>query len=69
MMNHIKGSVKNIRGSASPPHVLAKIIELPDLPYTQNMNKIELAVQKMIHRREVKNKDALKNPRGLDFFY
>ena len=32
------------------------------------MKKVELAVQKMIHGREVKNKDALKNPEALDFF-
>jgi len=59
---------KNIRGNASPRHVPAKIIEVPDIPYTLNMKKVELAVQKMIHGREVKNKDALKNPESLDFF-
>ena len=32
------------------------------------MKKVELAVKKMIHGREVKNKDALKNPEALDFF-
>ncbi len=32
------------------------------------MKKVELAVQKMIHGREVTNKDALKNPEALDFF-
>jgi acetoacetyl-CoA synthetase len=37
-------------------------------PYTLNMKKVELAVQKVIHGREVKNKDALKNPEALDFF-
>jgi len=59
---------KDIRGNASPRHVPAKIIEVPDIPYTLNMKKVELAVQKMIHGLEVKNKDALKNPEALDFF-
>jgi acetoacetyl-CoA synthetase len=59
---------KNIRSNASPRHVPAKIIEVPDIPYTLNMKKVELAVQKMIHGQEVKNKDALKNPEALDFF-
>ena len=58
----------DIRTGASPRHVPAKIIRTPDIPYTLNMKKVELAVKKMIHGREVKNKDALKNPEALDFF-
>ncbi len=59
---------RSIRTYASPRHVPAKIIKVPDIPYTLNMKKVELAVQKMIHGHEVKNKDALKNPESLDFF-
>ncbi len=59
---------KNIRTNASPRHVPAKIIGVPDIPYTLNMKKVELAVQKTVHGKEVKNKDALKNPEALDFF-
>jgi len=59
---------KDIRTHASPRHVPAKIIQAPDIPYTLNMKKVELAVKKMIHGKEVKNKDALKNPEVLDFF-
>ncbi len=58
----------DIRTGASPRHVPTKIIMTPDIPYTLNMKKVELAVKKMIHGREVKNKDALKNPEALDFF-
>jgi acetoacetyl-CoA synthetase len=29
---------------------------------------VELAVKKVIEGKEVKNKDALKNPEALDFF-
>jgi acetoacetyl-CoA synthetase len=59
---------KDIRMTASPRHVPAKIIDTPDIPYTLNMKKVELAVKKMIEGKEVKNKDALKNPEALDFF-
>jgi acetoacetyl-CoA synthetase len=58
----------DIRTHASPRHVPAKIIECPDVPYTLNMKKVELAVKKMVEGKEVKNKDALKNPEALDFF-
>jgi len=58
----------DIRTHASPRHVPAKIIKTPDIPYTLNMKKVELAVRHMIEGREVKNKDALKNPESLDFF-
>ena len=58
----------DIRTHASPRHVPAKIIECPDVPYTLNMKKVEIAVKKMVEGKEVKNKDALKNPEALDFF-
>jgi acetoacetyl-CoA synthetase len=58
----------DIRRNASPRHVPAKIIEVPDIPYTLNMKKVELAVQQVVHGREVKNRDALKNPEALDYF-
>jgi acetoacetyl-CoA synthetase len=58
----------DIRNNASPRHLPAKILQVPDIPYTLNMKKVELAVQKMVHGRAVKNKDALKNPEALDFF-
>ena len=63
-----KKIMADIRLNASPRHVPAKIIPCPDVPYTLNMKKVELAVKKMIEGKEVKNKDALKNPEALDFF-
>ena len=65
LINKIKA---DIRANASPRHVPAKIIDCPDIPYTLNMKKVELAVKKMVEGKEVKNKDALKNPEALDFF-
>ena len=59
---------KSIRENASPRHVPAKIIEVPGIPYTLNMKKVELAVKKIIHGQEVSNKDALSNPEILDYY-
>ncbi|MGA6925995.1 MAG: acetoacetate--CoA ligase [Desulfosarcina sp.] len=59
---------QTIRAHASPRHVPAKIIAVPDVPYTLNMKKVELAVKKVIHNQEVKNKDALRNPEALDYY-
>jgi acetoacetyl-CoA synthetase len=59
---------KTIRTHASPRHVPAKIVAVPDVPYTLNMKKVEIAVKKTIEGKEVKNKDALKNPESLDFY-
>ena len=69
LTDEIQNKIKaDIRANASPRHVPAKIIACPDVPYTLNMKKVELAVKKMIEGKVVKNKDALKNPESLDFF-
>lgn len=57
-----------LRTNASPRHVPAKIIAVPDIPYTLNMKKVELAVKKVIQGQAVLNKDALRNPESLDYF-
>jgi acetoacetyl-CoA synthetase len=59
---------RTIRTHASPRHVPAKIIAVPDIPYTLNMKKVELAVRDTIHGRQVRNKDALRNPESLAAF-
>jgi len=57
-----------IRTNASPRHVPAKILAVPDIPYTLNMKKVELAVKKIVEGKAVLNKDALQNPESLDYF-
>jgi acetoacetyl-CoA synthetase len=57
-----------IREEASPRHVPAKIISVPDIPYTLNMKKVELAVKKTVEGEAVLNRDALRNPESLDYF-
>ena len=65
LKNRIKAT---LRTNASPRHVPAKIIEVPAVPYTLNMKKVELAVKKIIEGKEVLNRDALSNPEALDFY-
>ncbi|MEW6076414.1 MAG: acetoacetate--CoA ligase [Thermodesulfobacteriota bacterium] len=57
-----------IRANASPRHVPAKILETPDIPYTLNMKKVELAVKRVVEGGKATNRDALKNPECLDYF-
>jgi acetoacetyl-CoA synthetase len=57
-----------IRSGASPRHVPAKIIAVPDIPRTKSGKITELAVRDVIHGRPVKNKTALANPEALEFY-
>jgi len=59
---------KTLREKASPRHIPAKIIEVPDIPYTLNMKKVEGAVTNVVHGKPVLNRDALVNPESLDCF-
>ena len=69
LTDDLKARIKQtIRTNASPRHVPAKILPVPDVPYTLNMKKVELAVKKIIHNQPVLNKDALRNPEALDYF-
>ncbi len=65
LKNQIK---KTLREKASPRHVPAIIMEMPDAPYTMNMKKVESAVTNIIHGKPVLNRDALVNPQVLDYF-
>jgi len=69
LTDEIRNRVRQvIRTNASPRHVPAKILAVPDLPYTHNMKKVELAVKKIIHDQPVRNQDALRNPEALAYF-
>jgi len=59
---------KTLREKASPRHVPAIVMEMPEAPYTLNMKKVESAVTNIIHGRPVLNRDALMNPDVLDYF-
>ena len=69
LTDELKDKIKQtIRTNASPRHVPAKIISVPDIPYTLNMKKVELAVKNTIEKEPVLNKDALANPQVLDYY-
>ena len=58
---------KILRERASPRHVPYKIIEVPDIPYTINMKKVEIAVKKILEGEKV-SKENLINPESLLYF-
>jgi acetoacetyl-CoA synthetase len=59
---------RTLRENASPRHVPARVVAVPDIPYTLNMKKVETSVTNLIHGRAVTNRDALINPECLDFY-
>jgi len=69
LTDDLKNKIKQtIRANASPRHVPAKILSTPEVPYTLNMKKVELAVKKIIEGQPVLNRDALGNPEALDYY-
>jgi len=59
---------KQVRTGASPRHVPAVIVQVPEIPRTTSGKIVELAVRDVIHGRAVKNVNALANPEALDHF-
>jgi acetoacetyl-CoA synthetase len=54
---------KQIRVGASPRHVPAKIVQVADIPRSKSGKISELAVRDIVHGRDIKNREALANPR------
>jgi acetoacetyl-CoA synthetase len=57
-----------IRDNTTPRHVPARIVQVSDIPRTKSGKIVELAVAKVVHGEEVKNREALANPEALDLF-
>ena len=57
-----------IRRHASPRHVPARIVQVPDIPRTKNGKVVELAVKAVVHGMPVGHTEALANPDALDYF-
>ncbi len=67
--DELKKKIKTqIRVNTTPRHMPAVIIQVDDIPRTISGKKVEMAVTKIIHGEEVKNKDALANPESLGQF-
>jgi acetoacetyl-CoA synthetase len=65
----LRDTIRNrIRRNASPRHVPAVILTVPEIPRTLSGKIVELAVRDVIHHRPVKNTSALANPEALDHF-
>jgi acetoacetyl-CoA synthetase len=59
---------QRIRDHATPRHVPAIIVPVPDIPRTRSGKLVELAVREVVHGRPVLNQEAIENPECLDFF-
>ncbi len=69
LTEELKTRIKTaLRKQASPRHVPSLIIEVPDIPYTFNMKKVESSVANILNGRPVTNRDALTNPESLSFY-
>jgi acetoacetyl-CoA synthetase len=65
----LSGLIKRRLGEeASPRHVPAAIVEVPELPHTRSGKLVELAIRDVVHGRPVRNREALANPDSLNFF-
>ncbi|HEY3073916.1 MAG TPA: acetoacetate--CoA ligase [Burkholderiales bacterium] len=66
---HLEDRIRaDIKRQASPRHVPARIVQVPDIPRTKNGKVVELAVKAVVHGMPVPNTDALANPEALDYF-
>ncbi len=59
---------QRIRSGATPRHVPAKIVAVPDIPRTRSGKISETAVRDTIHGRPLGNDTALANPECLDAY-
>ena len=57
-----------IRKNASPRHVPSKVIVVNDIPRTKSGKIVELAVKNTIEGNNIKNIEALANPKALEQF-
>ena len=65
LVNKIKSE---IRKNVSPRHVPSKVIKVRDIPRTKSGKIVELAVKNIIEGNNIKNKEALANPKVLKQF-
>ena len=57
-----------IRAAASPRHVPALILAVPEIPRTISGKVVELAIRAIIHGEDVPDTGALANPEALRYF-
>jgi len=59
---------QSIRKNATPRHVPAKIVAVPDIPRTRSGKTAEIAVRDTINGKAIGNTTALENPESLEYF-
>ena len=59
---------ERVKIGASPRHVPARIVQVPDIPRTRSGKIVELAVRDVVHGRPIGNREALANPEALAHF-
>lgn len=67
----LKIKIQNeLRSKTSPRHVPKIILQAPPdgIPYTFSNKKVEIAVTRIIHGMEARNRGALRNPESLDYY-
>ena len=65
----LQRTIRNlIRKHASPKHIPAKIVQVPDIPRTINGKVVELAVRDVVEGRQINNLGSLANPEALAYF-
>jgi acetoacetyl-CoA synthetase len=57
-----------LREEASPRHVPHYVVQAPDIPYTFNVKKVEIAVSNILNGRPVTNREAIVNADVLEFY-
>ena len=57
-----------ISAQLTPRHVPKYILQVPEIPYTINGKKIELAVKHIVSGRHVKPSGAVANPESLQLY-
>ncbi|MCX8204032.1 MAG: hypothetical protein N3H32_06940, partial [Nitrososphaeria archaeon] len=60
--------IRDRREEASPRHVPDLIVQAPDIPYTFNLKKVEIAVANILRGRPVTNREAIVNAECLEFY-
>jgi acetoacetyl-CoA synthetase len=57
-----------ITAALSPRHVPSFIFQTPEIPYTINGKKIELAVKQVVSGQNITPSGAVENPQSLKFY-
>ncbi|CAF2401648.1 unnamed protein product [Rotaria sp. Silwood2] len=72
-LNHLEKSLVDriktaIRQQLSARHVPEVILQVPDIPYTINMKKVEVPVRRIIEGKQIHATGSLVNPDCLDHY-